>query len=190
MVLRPPPPGAGRLAGGVVAVIALASIVGPRFENNFGGVGPSQQVQAILQQRFPSQAGDDAQVVFRSTAPLTSPAVRGRIAAVLAGLRPLPSVSSVSPLVPAADGRIGFATIEFDAVGTRIPAADVRRVIDQARSYARPGLEVALGGAPISDVVSPSPGPSEGHRDHAPPSSSCCWRSGPSSPWGCRSSRP
>ena len=152
---------AGWLAG-VVAVIALATIVGPRFENNFGGVGQSQQVQAILQQRFPSQAGDDAQVVFRSTAPLTSPAVRSRIAAVLAGLRPLPSVSSVSPLVPAADGRIGFATIEFDAVGTKIPAADVRRVIDQARSYARPGLEVALGGAPISDVVSPSPGPSEG----------------------------
>ena len=152
---------AGWLAG-VVAVIALATIVGPRFENNFGGVGPSQQVQAILQQRFPSQAGDDAQVVFRSAAPLTSPAVRSRIAAVLAGLRPLPSVSSVSPLVPAADGRIGFATIEFDAAGTKIPAADVRRVIDQARSYARPGLEVALGGAPISDVVSPSPGPSEG----------------------------
>ena len=152
---------AGWLAG-VIAVIALASIVGPRFENIFGGVGQSQQVQAILQQRFPAQAGDDAQVVFRSTAPLTSPAVRSRIAAVLAGLRPLPSVVSVSPLVPAADGRIGFATVEFDAVGTKIPAADVQRVIDQARSYARPGLEVALGGAPISDVVSPSPGPSEG----------------------------
>ena len=152
---------AGWLAG-VVAVIALASIVGPRFENIFGGVGQSQQVQAILQQRFPSQAGDDAQVVFRSAAPLTSPAVRSRIAAVLAGLRPLPSVVSVSPLVPAADGRIGFATIEFDAVGTKIPAADVQRVIDKARSYARPGLEVALGGTPISDVVSPSPGPSEG----------------------------
>src|SRR5580704_4252249 len=152
---------AGWLAG-VVAVIALATIAGPRFENIFGGVGQSQQVQAILQQRFPSQAGDDAQVVFRSTAPLTSPAVRSRIAAVLAGLRPLPSVSSVSPLVPSADGRIGFATIEFDAAGTKIPAADVRRVIDRARSYARPGLEVALGGAPISDVVSPSPGPSEG----------------------------
>ncbi len=147
---------------GVVAVIALASIIGPRFENNFGGVGQSQQAQSILQERFPAQAGDDAQVVFRSTAPLSSPAVSAEIRDVLAGIRPLPSVISVSPLVPAADGRIGFATIQFDAVGAMIPAADVQRVIDQARSQARPDLEVALGGTPISDVVSPSPGPSEG----------------------------
>ena len=35
-------------------------------------------------------------------------------------------------------------------------------MIAKARSYAGPGLQVALGGAPISAVVSPSPGSSEG----------------------------
>ncbi len=35
-------------------------------------------------------------------------------------------------------------------------------MIDKAQSYAEPGLQVALGGPPISAVVSPSPGSSEG----------------------------
>ena len=35
-------------------------------------------------------------------------------------------------------------------------------MIDKAESYAEPDLQVALGGPPISAVVSPSPGSSEG----------------------------
>jgi putative drug exporter of the RND superfamily len=147
---------------GVIAVIAVASAIGSRFENDYGGVGQSQQVQDILAQRFPAQAGDDAQVVFRSSGPLDSPNVIARVDHALASLRPLPSVTSVSPLVEAKDGRTAFATIQFDAISSKIPTADVHRVIDTARSYAEPGLQVALGGPPISAVVSPSPGSSEG----------------------------
>ena len=147
---------------GVIAVIALAALVGSRFEDDFGGVGQSQQVQSILATRFPAQAGDQAQVVFGSTGPLDSPPVADRVDRVLADLRPLPSVTSVSPLVRAADGRTGFASIQFDAVSDKIPAADVKRVISTAQSFAGPGFQVALGGPPISAVVTPSPGPSEG----------------------------
>jgi putative drug exporter of the RND superfamily len=147
---------------GVIAVIAVASAIGSRFENDYGGGGQSQQVQDILAQRFPAQAGDDAQVVFRSSGPLDSPNAIARVDHALASLRPLPAVTSVSPLVEAKDGRTAFATIQFDAISSKIPTADVNRVIDKARSYAEPGLQVALGGPPISAVVSPSPGSSEG----------------------------
>jgi len=147
---------------GVVAVIALAGAIGSRSGATFGGVGQSQQVQDILATRFPAKAGDQAQVVFRSTGPLASPPVSDRVNAVLARLRPLPSVTSVSPLVRSADGRIGFASIQFDAVSAKIPSADVKRVISTAQSFAGPGFQVALGGPPISAVVTPSPGPSEG----------------------------
>ena len=147
---------------GVVAVIALAGLVGSRFEDDFGGVGQSQQVQSILATRFPAQAGDQAQVVFGSTVPLDGPRVVGRVDEALAALRPLPSVTSVSPVVRSADGRTGFASIQFDAVSDKIPTADIKRVITTAQSFAGPGLRVALGGPPISAVVTPSPGPSEG----------------------------
>ena len=62
----------------------------------------------------------------------------------------------------ARDGHTAFATVQFDAITAKIPSADVTRVIDKAESYAEPGLQVALGGPPISAVVSPSPGSSEG----------------------------
>jgi RND superfamily putative drug exporter len=147
---------------GVIAIIAVASAIGSRFENDFGGVGQSQQVQTILAQRFPTQAGDDAQVVFHSSGAINAPEVIARVDQALVGIRPLPGVTSVSPLVRASDGRTAFATIQFDAISAKIPPADVNRVIDKAQSYAEPGLQVALGGPPISAVVSPSPGSSEG----------------------------
>ena len=152
---------AGWIAG-VIAIIAVASVAGSRFENDFGGVGGSQQAQNILAQRFPAQAGDDAQVVFHSAAPISAPGVTARIGQALAALRPLPSVTSVSPLVVAGDGHTALATIGFDAVSAKIPAGDIKTVIAKARSYAEPGLQVALDGAPISTVVSPAPGSSEG----------------------------
>ena len=147
---------------GVIAIIAVASAAGSRFENDFGGVGGSQRAQNILAQRFPAQAGDDAQVVFHSAGPIRSPGVTARVGQALAALRPLPSVTSVSPLVVAGDGHTALATIGFDAISAKIPAGDIKTVIAKAQSYAEPGLQVALDGTPISTVVSPAPGSSEG----------------------------
>jgi putative drug exporter of the RND superfamily len=146
----------------VIAIIAVAATAGSRFENDFGGVGQSQQVQDLLTRRFPAQAGDQAQVVFRSSGPIRAPSVAARISQALAAIRPLPSVTSVSPPITAPDGHTALATIQFDAISAMLPAVDVTAVIATARSYAAPGLQVALGGAPVSAVVSPSPGPSEG----------------------------
>ena len=64
---------------GVIAIIAVASAAGSRFRDDFGGVGQSGQVSSILAQRFPAQAGDAAQVVFRSAGPIRSPGVTARV---------------------------------------------------------------------------------------------------------------
>jgi hypothetical protein len=63
----------------VIVVIAVASTIGPRFENDFGGVGQSRQAQTILAQRFPTQAGDDAQIVFHSSGAIDAPDVIARV---------------------------------------------------------------------------------------------------------------
>src|SRR5579871_4946904 len=78
---------------GVIAIIAVASTIGSRFENNFGGVGQSQQAQTLLDQRFPTQAGDNAQVVFRSVPTIDAPDVTRRVDSALAAIRTLPSVT-------------------------------------------------------------------------------------------------
>jgi putative drug exporter of the RND superfamily len=72
-----------------------------------------------------------------------------------------------SPLSPgnrdqlSADRKIGFVVVHFDAPAASLPASAVERVITTAKRFARPRLEVALGGPPIEQVVSAAPGSAE-----------------------------
>jgi putative drug exporter of the RND superfamily len=107
----------------VVAVIGLAQWAGSRLDNNFAlGSSPSQQAQNLLASRFPSQKGDSADIVLRSSGPLDSPANVATIDRLVRSLQPLAHVSGVqSPLAPGAswqlspDRRIGFVAVQFDA---------------------------------------------------------------------------
>jgi putative drug exporter of the RND superfamily len=152
----------------VVAVIGLAQWAGSRLDNNFALAGsPSQQAQNLLASRFPSQKGDSADVVLRSSSRLDSPADAAAIGLLVRSLRPLPHVSGVqSPLAVGGgrqlspDRRIGFVVVQFDATAADLPASAVRGVIDTADGFAHPGLQVAVGGAPVEQVVSAAPGSS------------------------------
>ena len=184
-VARSPDNGLGRLAGwcyehrrrvllgwvlAVVAMIGLAQWAGSRLDNNFSlGSSPSQQAQNLLASRFPSEKGDSAEVVLYSSAPLDSPANAAILGRLVTALRPLAHVSGVgSPLAPgggeqlSANRRIGFVVVRFDAAAADLPAGDVKRVIDTAGAFSRPGLQVAVGGAPIENVVQAAPGSAEG----------------------------
>src|SRR5580693_5464160 len=153
----------------VVVVAGLAQWAGSRLDDNFALPGsPSQQAQDLLASRFPSQQGDVADVVLRSTSPLYTSADAAAIAALVRSLRPLAHVTGVrSPLAPGGGGqlspdrRIGFVVVQFDAVAADLPASAVRAVIDTADRFGRPGLQVAVGGAPVEQVVSAAPSSSE-----------------------------
>ncbi|HVB94334.1 MAG TPA: MMPL family transporter [Acidimicrobiales bacterium] len=156
--------------GALVAITVLAQGFGSRFQDSFSsGNSPSQQVQNILQARFPQSAGTTADVVVHTTGPVTDPTTVATTTKMAAALRSLPHVSSVvSPFSPQAahqiapGGHIAFAAVQFDQDQAAISATTVNRVIDTAKSFATPGLQVALGGQVISKAVSPSPGSSEG----------------------------
>ncbi len=153
----------------IVVVTALAQTMGSRFQESFGsGNSPSQQVQNLLAARFPRTAGTSADVVVATTDPIGTPQNRATTDAMVAKLATLPHVSVVqSPFDPtghqiAPSRRIAFAVVQFDEDAATVPNAAVSDVIDTAKSFARPGYEVALGGGPIGKVVTASPGPSEG----------------------------
>ena len=155
----------------VIAVIGVAQSFGSRFNDNFtGGNAPSQQAANLLAARFPRQSGDTADVVLHSAAgPLTSPAGAAVIGKLTNALRPLATVTAVrSPLASGGrdqlsrDQRTGFIVVQFNAVAADLPGSAVSRVVTVARSFARPGLQVAVGGAPVENVVSAAPGSSEG----------------------------
>jgi RND superfamily putative drug exporter len=156
--------------GALIVVTVISQSAGSHFRDNFSsGNSPPQQVQDILATRFPAQAGSPADVVFHTTEPVTADANEVAINSTIAALSKLPHVTSVVGPFSAAgshqvsrDGRVAFAVVQFDEQANVLPSSAVEKVIDTAESFKRPGYSVALGGDPISQVVTASPGSSEG----------------------------
>jgi RND superfamily putative drug exporter len=154
----------------LIGVTAVAQLVGTHFRNNFtAGNTPSQQAANILDSRFPTRSGDTADVVFHTSAPITSAANRATIAGVVRQLRPLAHVVTVTgPFAPAgahqvaADGHIAYAVVQFNTTSDLLPSRSVKAVITTADAADHPGFSVALGGSPISAVITAAPGSSEG----------------------------
>jgi putative drug exporter of the RND superfamily len=155
----------------VVAIIGttvVAQLVGTTFKNKFtAGNTPSQQALNIMQARFPSQAGDSADIVFHTATPVRQH--EAAIDQVLALVRPMPYVASVtSPFSAvgvhqiAPGGTIAFAQVQFTTDTADIPTGAIKHVVTAAQAEARPGFQIALGGTPISAAVTAAPGPSEG----------------------------
>jgi putative drug exporter of the RND superfamily len=154
----------------LIGVTAVSQLVGTRFQNNFtAGNTPSQQAANILDSRFPTRSGDTADVVFHTTAPVTTAANRATIAGVVRQLRPLAHVVTVtSPFSSAgahqvaADDHIAYAVVQFNTTSDLLPSRSVKAVVTTAEAADSSGFSVALGGSPISAVITAAPGPSEG----------------------------
>ncbi|MFI5042203.1 MAG: MMPL family transporter [Acidimicrobiales bacterium] len=152
----------------LIVVTGVSQAVGAHWQDKFGaGNSQSQQVQNLLGAKFPARAGDAADVVFRTGAPVTDPAERQAIVSTLARFDGLAHVSGlVSPFdAPgqiSRDGHIAYASVQFDKTTIHLPKSAIQKVVDVGRSANRPGFQVELGGQPVDYVVSPKPGSSEG----------------------------
>ncbi|MCU1677340.1 MAG: hypothetical protein JWM93_2098, partial [Frankiales bacterium] len=149
-----------------VGVVAVSQAVGKRNANNFSLPNTdSQRAVDLLQSRFPAQAGDADQIVFRTrTGKLTDTSARAAIAPMLLRIAQLPHVAGVvSPYDAGTNaiskpGTIGFATVEFDQTANQLPKAAIDRVITTAQSVRTPALQVELGGEAIKQAQQASLG--------------------------------
>jgi RND superfamily putative drug exporter len=149
-----------------IGVFAASQGVGKRNANNFSLPNTdSQRAVDVLQSRFPSQAGDSDQIVFRTrTGKLTGASARAAITPMLARIARLPHVAGVvSPYDAGANaisktGTIGFATVEFDQRANQLPKAAIDRVINTAEAVRSPALQVELGGQAIKQAEQTSLG--------------------------------
>jgi RND superfamily putative drug exporter len=147
-------------------VLGASQAVGKRNANNFSLPNTdSQRAIDLLQGRFPAQAGDADQIVFRTrTGKLTDASSRAVIVPMLARIARLPHVAGVvSPYAPGASavskaGTIGFATVEFDRRANELPKAAIDRVIKTAEAVRSPALQVELGGQAIKQAQQTSLG--------------------------------
>ncbi|HTA36231.1 MAG TPA: MMPL family transporter, partial [Solirubrobacteraceae bacterium] len=143
----------------LLVINALAQSAGTSYSNNFTlPNSDAQRASDLLTKSFPAQAGDRDTIVYRvGSGTVSDPAVRARMSTMFAKVAKLPHVSAViSPYSGAAagrsisaDGKIAFATVVFDEKANNLPKAAAERVVNVARTAARPGLQVELGGQAI-----------------------------------------
>jgi len=153
----------------LVVATVTSTMVGSNYHDKFdGGNSEAQKARNLLNEHFPTQAGDSAQIVFRTDGPITDPAVQARIAALDAAVADLTHVSVVrgpfdegalGQVSPA--GQIAYATVVFDAPVEDIPTSSVQDLVDTAEDAAGDGLQIELGGEAISKVAQAVPGSTE-----------------------------
>jgi len=149
-----------------VGVLAVSQAVGKRSANNFSLPNTdSQRAVDLLQSRFPAQAGDADQIVFRTPlGKLNAASTRAVIAPLLVRVARLPHVTGVvSPYDAGANavskaGTIGFATVKFDQLASELPKSAINRVINTAEGARSSTLQVELGGQAIKQAQQTSIG--------------------------------
>jgi putative drug exporter of the RND superfamily len=152
------------MAGWVLALVLLTAVsraAGSDFTTKYTlPNSPSLQALAILQHDFPAASGDTDQIVVEaSTGPVTAGPVRSEVEAMLARVSRLPRVAGVaSPYGPhgagqvSRDGKIAFATVNFDAQAQDLPDSAINAVIRTAQAAQGPNLRVELAGQAIGNV--------------------------------------
>ncbi|MGN6032659.1 MAG: MMPL family transporter [Thermomicrobiales bacterium] len=154
----------GGWAAIIIVLAILASTIGGTLADKFSVPNTeSQQAIDTLNARFPQAAGDSAQVVFKSDTTVTDPAIKARIDDFLTKAKSLPEVIAVQSPFDAGtisqDGRIAYATIQYDKPGVELDSASVDDLLDLVKATGGDGLQTEVGGQVISQI--PETGASE-----------------------------
>jgi RND superfamily putative drug exporter len=145
----------------LVALGALVSVGGGEFTDEFSVPGTeSQRALDLLDHRFPAAANEGATVVFYADRGSVRDGERPQaIAEARREIAALPEVTSVSdPLsksgrgAVSGDGRVAFATVQYDRPAFEIEQADAQKLESAAQVAEADGLEVAMRG-PVVDVA-------------------------------------
>ena len=152
----------------LVVAIGSSTAFGGRLVNEFTIPGSeTQQATDLLKDRFASNSGDSAMVVFTSKKGLATDSARAGISAAREAAAKVPHVVSVGDAYAqeaggiSKDGTIGFVDVRFDRAASEVEKADVDELessVDAA--VAGSGLTVEYGGD-VPNAVAPESGSSE-----------------------------
>jgi RND superfamily putative drug exporter len=153
------------IAAWVAALIVIGMIagsVGAAFTEDFSlPASDSKEALDLLEEKFPAQSGEAAQIVFKADAGVGSPGVEGKMDAVFTKVAKFPHVSEVaSPYEKGSgaaaisdNGKIAYATVQFDVINSDIDKDQTEEMIAIAQGASGEGLQVELGGQPIQEAL-------------------------------------
>jgi putative drug exporter of the RND superfamily len=147
----------------IVALIGIGMLsgsVGSDFSEDFKlPASDSQEAFDLLEQKFPAQSGDTATIVYKAQGGVEAASVKREMEGVFATVDKVPHVSEVaSPYKEdgagaiSEDGKIAYATVQFDTTTEKLETEDIERVMDAAQGASGDALQVEIGGQPIEEV--------------------------------------
>jgi putative drug exporter of the RND superfamily len=130
----------------------------------------STEAYELLEDNFKQQSGGTATIVFKADEGVESPAVQKKMEGVFKSVEGEPHVTEVaSPYgkgggagAISKDGKIAYATIQYDVQGNKLDDASTKKIVKTAQGADGEGLEVQLGGQPIEEAKEENEGASEG----------------------------
>ena len=131
----------------IAGIGAFGSALGAGFVDDYRTPGvDSTKAQELLEQRFPQVSGGDAQIVFAGDrAAITGSGVES----VLRDVKGQPHVSGVSDLQVAPDGKVAFATVQYDRPAEDLGAGARDRLEAAVGPAEQAGAEVSMRGQVI-----------------------------------------
>jgi RND superfamily putative drug exporter len=145
--------------GALAVAVVLANALGGDFKADYSAPGSdSSQAQTLLEERFPSQAGDTVDVVVRAAGGVQSPETQEAVTGMLAEMATVPHVASASdpftdPAGISPDGTTVVAHLRLDVENpVDMPKEDSQELLDLANDASTDGFLVALGGQSIQQA--------------------------------------
>jgi RND superfamily putative drug exporter len=147
---------------GLIVMGFIAKSAGSDFSEEFSlPSSDSKDALDLLENRFPAQAGDTVQIVYKAESGVEAPAVKQKMEGVFTEVAALPHVSEVaSPYEKGGagavsdDGKIAYATAQFNVTTDKLGDGEVKKIMDTAQGAGGDGLQVEVGGSPAEEVRS------------------------------------
>lgn len=151
----------------IIAVAVIALTFGGSYVDSFTVPGSEvQQAIDLLDERFPSQAGDSATIVFQDDQGIAAPSVASQIDAFGEQAARLPGVTGVvspyqNPAAIGQDGTTAYMMVQYGQQASEIPAASTDALLDLVDGAGSGDLVVEAGGQVIAVTEQSDPGTSE-----------------------------
>jgi putative drug exporter of the RND superfamily len=146
----------------LIVMVVLAGSVGPDYSEEFKlPTSDSTEAYELLEDNFPSQSGGTSTIVFKADGGVESPEVEKKMEGVFKEVEKEPHVTEVaSPFgggegagAVSKDGKIAYATIQYDVQTNELDKASTERIIETAQGADEGSkLDVQLGGQAIQEA--------------------------------------
>jgi putative drug exporter of the RND superfamily len=146
---------------GLIVIGFIAGNKGANFSEEFKlPSSDSTEAYELLEDEFGGQSGATATIVWKADGGVESAQVKKTMDGVFKSVEGKPHVTEVaSPYgggggaaAISEDGKIAYATIQYDVQGNKLNKDDTKDIIKTAEAADGSGLQVELGGQPIEEA--------------------------------------